>query len=932
MTFSISLFFLSLYVLATASLPNSPSLWERVDAPLRDVYVSIAVDLSYLRDEQKQIPTYDPQKFATIATHPTIDIVGDGISNGNFRTELSLGDHGLCCVARDYGLHNSMEAPESRFNSKSFIRSVKVGSIRINNRDLMDFETGKGIVTDLWARNPEYRLISRNCIDYVHELLEELRIDPGDDFGRFYSFHRSEIERYGQNLQNDFAAANRPVKAIQHNVPSNPKESELWLYDVSDGSKPMVILHEPPEVPANAPITDFGPGNEFTGTKDGVEQKIRSVSDMQNFFAGRELPEDIITFTEQAQAPEIESNPLFGEGTPSSAATEGEYGRGVLKVEGPAELAVVRSRGTVYTIASIAKTSLVEVAGVASTAILPVFIILDLINGDWKAAVLGAVAGVAGIAAAFLGSGPIGLLVGAAIGLFFSIFPGLFHEKAPPKTNNPAKIIQFAFFGDPDHTGNEACNKQRAQAHQEQNCTALYGTGTLSKILNLSIFDIIVLLMTTNGGRPLSIIDMSFHFPVKDYTKPNWTFNQPTYIDCGRAPPPQPLPGYGGQSIPGYHVDLAPASGYDCPKPKFYLNRTLITLNALNSTADKIYDRIIPAPGGDCNLLSDPTDGQDVPFVNVKYTGQPVGIECNLTLDGTVGLDPTLNLYSTNPDSHLNVTTYSPGTVLVYNPITNASSNHTLPGSKTAIPNNSSTVSSAPPPLKTQHTVSTDNSTIRGYRTPPPPTSFLAYNSSNSMCFTKPDASLCLPNGTYETGNGDLGFLIRTSTGLSLNAGGALRFSYPASYDQAEHGNPYAASAGDELYNSSVSFFETVTGGSPRQAEFKQKISWLAASDKVFDASVPHSPPGICLFTQKQYKGDVACYGLGATNLTDPIGTKVKSVNFKGGANVWIYSGKYGDLTGKFLNTDVADMEQVPDGSVFNFAGRVKAMWVSIPV
>ena len=105
---------------------------------------------------------------------------------------------------------------------------------------------------------------------------------------------------------------------------------------------------------------------------------------------------------------------------------------------------------------------------------------------------------------------------------------------------------------------------------------------------------------------------------------------------------------------------------------KDILNRTMITLPQIGAKADRVYDRLIPAPGGDCKLFSNPIDGDNVPFFDIKITGRPVGIQCNLTLNSPMGLNATLNYISTNPDTTKNITDYTPGTQLVYSPLTNS--------------------------------------------------------------------------------------------------------------------------------------------------------------------------------------------------------------------------------------------------------------------
>ena len=151
----------------------------------------------------------------------------------------------------------------------------------------------------------------------------------------------------------------------------------------------------------------------------------------------------------------------------------------------------VRLQGKLQTFTSFGGRAL-TIAGTLGNAALPVFIILDIVQGEWKAAAWAVGATVAGIAANVLAStgvgllgasalaGPVGLFVGAVAGILFAILPGLFKKKHEPLATNTTQILQWAFFGDATHTGNEKCNQALEDNGQAPNCTASYGPGTLS--------------------------------------------------------------------------------------------------------------------------------------------------------------------------------------------------------------------------------------------------------------------------------------------------------------------------------------------------------------------------------------------------------------------------------------------------------------------
>ena len=200
----------------------------------------------------------------------------------------------------------------------------------------------------------------------------------------------------------------------------------------------------------------------------------------------------------------------------------------------------------------------------------------------------------------------------------------------------------------------------------------------------LDIFDVIVILSAFNNGFPMSILDLAAVMPVKDYTKQGWSNDKPVYIDCGRslAVQARQIGVYEGYSVTGDGNDQTPEQGYKCPSATFHVNRSLIRLPGLNLTAGEVYSRIIPAPGGDCKLLSDPADSVQIPYVNLVVTGRPVGIECNITQNTGAVLNPDTNLTSSSALG-TNGTSQNQGTQLVWNVA--AQSNVTLSFAPNAI-------------------------------------------------------------------------------------------------------------------------------------------------------------------------------------------------------------------------------------------------------
>ena len=419
----------------------------------------------------------------------------------------------------------------------------------------------------------------------------------------------------------------------------------------------------------------------------------------------------------------------------------------------------------------------------------------------------------------------------------------------------------------------------------------------------------------------MSIIDMAAHLPVKDYTVDKWADDKKTYIDCGSAPPPQAgfprLPASGAPAtVVNQNADKSPKGGkYPCKSPKYIINRSLFSLPKFNTTADKLYNRILPAPGGDCKIIADPVEGIEVPLFDIVQTGRASGFACNLTDKDIVGVDTSSIDFDKVTTSSQNKTTYSTGTVLAYSVATNSSSNVTFTleqkENTTSVSTDTSDAINRPGGV-----TSSDNNPSRAYIAPPPPVSFQVYDASNSICMKSPSTTLCLPNGTYGPLSGDWGFKPKEATGITFpGAGSHLDFELDK---QDLIGSPH------------VSYSENIPPGPDRK--FKGDMTLLQNQKLSFNMITANPPPpGVCLHTKNNFEGDVACFGVGGANLTSPAAGKANSIRMIGKATAWIYGAKYGDLGGVQITTSVADLSSVPYGSEKSFAGTVQALWIQAP-
>lgn len=177
-----------------------------------------------------------------------------------------------------------------------------------------------------------------------------------------------------------------------------------------------------------------------------------------------------------------------------------------------------------------------------------------------------------------------------------------------------------------------------------------------------------------NGGYAMSIpdseltslIDLSCgcnssivaaSFVVKDYSTAKSSANATAVIDCGSS---ECLPS--SDRNLDLHASVQgplcpPSKGYDCSKPTFSLNRTLITLPIIDQNANDVYNSV---NAGECKIVSDPIEGQ------VLYAA-PVS--------GTNAGGPSVAAFnSTSPPALTNVTSsnepmimLSDGTYVPYN-------------------------------------------------------------------------------------------------------------------------------------------------------------------------------------------------------------------------------------------------------------------------
>ena len=307
--------------------------------------------------------------------------------------------------------------------------------------------------------------------------------------------------------------------------------------------------------------------------------------------------------------------------------------------------------------------------------------------------------------------------------------------------------------------------------------------------------------------------------------------------------------------------------------------RQLVTLPQIEQTADKVFDRIIPAPNGDCKLVAYPGDA-DFPDFQMTINGLPSAIACGLT-------------------AAINVN----GTAVPIQGDTNGQT----------------------PSIDSSGQQSTDGQGGT-FVAPPPQSPFAPLSQNDYVCIYKSgQGPFCLPPGTYGKQSG-LGFEIKNVDSLSLPPGGwglathwedapIPRSPRPQGYTDVTYTkgiDPGTDSKGSKAFNDNLQGIDINRDG-------KANFTIAGPTDG--------PDPVCCLFAEPSFGGDVWCVGVGGGN-TLPQWTNVpQSVSCHGGANVWLYAKEYGDAGGALIKGNMEDLKDKPyRNSKGSFSRNVKAL------
>ena len=761
--------------------------------------------------------------------HTSLQIGGTGF-DGPLRVEVGFNTYAkLQLRATDLGVAQSGQ-PIGFWgvsNSRRYVRQT--GQTSLTNADIIDHQTGTGILAKVWNQNPLYRrgggLTPNTGIDLVQRLLGALNLPVEPSIALIYS----NGEEYYTDSSDFYSQTINDVWSIQQPNGNSTTDDWVRVFDlVTNPSAPALLLDS---------------RNTSVGSDALSERHKRQENplayDQTAWFT------DAVTQAEMESLPPPASRalPTIQEESKSAVspfeATLGQ--RGAAGLVETAEVTIGRTAGVLLATYMIGE-------GIAETlggAVGPLFVLLDMVNGQWLSAAMVGIGVVLGTIAAAAAAGPVGWIFGLAIGTLFAILPNIWNKPHTAKIGDKQAIVQYKFFGDSTHTGNEKC-----QSLGNQNCTAVYGPGVLSLVFGWENFDSIAFLIQYNKGYPITLPELASYF-----------YNIDDPANAGKGDGSDQIATLKCNNVKGTANAFGGWEGSDpgiCSKPSFALSRALITLPVLNETADKVYPRIIPNPGGDCKLINNAATDLNIPEYNLTIRGEPVAIACNVSASEVVD-----------------------GNIIPIGP------------SNGQTPTNVSSANS-----------STDG--LAGHQlSVPAPTPFAALlNSTSALCLNGQGGVLCLPNGTYDVQKGSLGFTLSGIDTLTMPAGSSMRW-WQVGPSMPHYGPTKTL----------VVFAQNQT------ADNKWFAKTMAGLSFQWNASVPDvpTPPVICLFTSKNHMGDVRCYGPGGGPLESDIANKTQSIAVHGNATATIYAQEYGDAGGETVTADVNDLtDQVYGESNFN--------------
>ncbi|KAI9850882.1 MAG: hypothetical protein M1838_004861 [Thelocarpon superellum] len=863
-------------------LPASPLLNLRDEAAARDVFLILDHTLKDFVDPD----TGERQLIA----HAELHITGTS-ADGPLRISVSQIDNTFFAKVMDWTTANSNQPLGANSKAYQTRKIVELGRTGVGNAAIFDPNTGTGLVLDIIRTHFEEGYASgvRGCIAFARFMSTSLGLTIPEATETYLEDVQSILSRsFWRFSQETLPVAHQRLTGWKD--PSNPPEKTWFAQAVDDQGQITLKQAEGPWDTDGTPLlTDQDSAwGQWVAEEFSDEKSIGFDPDPVLEPWGEIAPNQQSLSSELSKLHQANPSLSASDDESMSATPEQVPLQDMLPDRGVAMVRTGNSLVNVPLYSTELVVGITKAVGVVAAVVGPAFIILDLVQHNWVGAAFGIAGLVATVAATLALAGPLGWFVAGLVTALFALLPGMVNYKAPPPITDEVKIIQYSMFGDMDHTGNEKC-----QSMGNANCTAVYGIGVISSIFRWNEFDAAAFVIQNNQGYPMSIPDLARAFvAVKNSDGTTGAAAQSSsVINCPYHPPLRYE-----QGRPGY--------AQECNNPQYIFKRNMVTLPIINQTADKIFSRMIPNPGGDCRIVNDAANALTYPSINVTVHGMPVAIACNITAGLRLG-DSSTDPFSIGSANGANSTSSS------------SSANSTVEGAS---------------PLVSQGNASTDG--LAGHHIPAtPPSPFTGLGPTSGLCMQDTQGgSTCLANGTYSLASGVWGFTFKQLHTLTLPTGGIMSFTRS---DPNNGNRPIQVNVEHNVTLSTPPVppppLPHGFGRAPNKVSDQGNLTALAASNGAFDVLLPPplaALPWVCLFSDINLQGDAACFGPGGGPLPSVVQNASRSMSVRGGATAWIYAQAYGDVGGVEVDGDIQDLGQEVYGVDGSFDRRIVALWI----
>ena len=295
---------------------------------------------------------------------------------------------GIAARLVDYGLDN----PNPFVRQKPGRTFYDLPETHIRNDAIMDPQTGAGQAFDTLVEDPIYRTGRmftlddniNDCFTYMERFLDDIGVQMNSE-----AIERFRLQKLWYSALHVHEGWTRmPMNNVVHititGVNEDDREEAVWNFDLgtSCGKKRdascTATRHAIPDV------TDID------------EQSILAVDPVTS-----NLPTSALDLDAEGDMTSNEKAASLGTTGIDSSVT------------------VVRSGGVLSTFLALSKDTLTKLGVVANDLSGPLFVILDFIGREWKAAALGTANLIAGIASLFAPSGPVGVAIDLVVAVLF---------------------------------------------------------------------------------------------------------------------------------------------------------------------------------------------------------------------------------------------------------------------------------------------------------------------------------------------------------------------------------------------------------------------------------------------------------------------------------------------------------------------------------